>query len=125
VFFGVNPRVNGGKEDESVLAGVAIWADIDNLGTPEAAEEALGELLKCPVRPDAAVYSGNGLHVYVTLKEPVDPASPAWGQYLYALKRYARMTGGDPQCVNPSRILRFPLSFSHKRGRQTLLWLPT
>lgn len=122
-FFGVNPRVRWGQHDKDVLAGVALWADIDGLETIEAAEQSLDGVLRFPLKIDAAVFSGNGLHVYSFLREPIDPAGEDWGCYCRALKAYAKQFGGDSKCVNVSRVLRFPLSWSHKRGRQTLLWL--
>lgn len=123
VFFGVNPRVHGGQDDESVLAGVALWADIDGLGTPEAAEDALAKSLEFPLKVNAAVFSGNGLHLYSVLREPIDPAGEDWSCYCRAIRSYAEQFGGDPKCTNPSRVLRFPGMYSHKRQRDTLLWL--
>jgi hypothetical protein len=124
VFFGVNPRVRGGQEDDDVLACVALWCDIDNLPTPAEAEEKLNWVTDCkPLSVDAAVFSGGGLHLYWVLKEPIDPAGDDYTLYLQALRATSRSYGGDSKCCNSSRVLRFPLSFSHKRGAQTLLWV--
>lgn len=122
VFFMPNPVRRGGQEDADVLAGIAFWADIDNLSEEEA-ERKLEEVLSFPVPIDAAVFSGNGLHIYSFLKEPRDPAGGEWSIYLRGLRAFAKQFGGDKQCVNPGRVLRFPLSYSHKRGVQTLLWM--
>jgi hypothetical protein len=121
VFLGVNPRCRGGQEDNDILSGCALWCDIDNL-SKEQAETRLEQALH-PLAPDAAVFSGGGIHLYWFLKEPVDPASPDWSIYLRSLRAVTKMHGGDPVCTNPSRILRFPLTISHKRGTQTLLWM--
>ncbi len=122
VFFGVNPRCRGGKEDADCLRGCALWCDIDGLGSLEEAEERLDKA-HYPLVPDMAVFSGGGIHLYWVLKEPVDPASADGSIYLRSLRAMTKMHGGDPQCTNISRILRFPLTISHKRGIQTLLWL--
>jgi hypothetical protein len=124
VFFGVNPRVVRGQDDESILSGVALWCDIDNLGSVDAAEAKLEEALAYPLPPDAAVFSGGGVHLYWFLKEAADPADDdAWDRYLRSLRRVCEVHGGDAKCNNPSRVLRFPLTKSHKRGAQTLLWV--
>lgn len=122
-FFMVNPVCRGGQEDKDVMRGVALFADIDNLGTKEAAEARLEEVLTFPIQPDAAVFSGNGLHLYSFLREGFDPAGSDWPIYTRALRSYARQFGGDMKCTNVSRVLRFPLSYSYKRESQTLLWL--
>ncbi len=122
-FFMVNPVCRGGQEDKDVMAGVALFADIDNLRSQEEAEAKLEEVLTFPIQPDAAVFSGNGLHIYSFLKESYDPARMDWGIYLKALRAYAKRFGGDPACTNPSRVLRFPLNYSWKRKCPTLLWL--
>jgi hypothetical protein len=122
VFFGVLPRCRGGTEDGDVVSGCALWCDIDGLATIEEAEARLDAAL-FPLAPDAAVFSGGGIHLYWVLKEPVDPASPDWSIYLRSLRAMTKLHGGDPVCTNPSRILRFPLSLSHKRGLQTQLWM--
>ncbi len=122
-FFMVNPVCRGGQEDKDVMAGVALFADIDGLRGQEEAEAKLEEVLTFPIQPDAAVFSGNGLHLYSFLKERYDPARTDWSIYLKALRAYAKRFGGDPACTNPSRVMRFPLSWSYKRDCQTLLWL--
>lgn len=122
VFFQVNPTIKGGQRDSDVLCGVALWSDIDAIPGPEEAEVRLEEAFQ-PLTPDAALFSGGGLHLYWFLKEPVDQAGDSWSLYLRALRAITKGTGGDTQCMNPSRVLRFPLSYSHKRGQQTRLWL--
>lgn len=124
VFLGVNPRCRFGQDDESVLAGVALWADIDNLPSRDAAEQALESALAHPLPPDAAVFSGGGIHLYWFLKEAADPADvDGWDRYLSSLRRMCDVHGGDAKCCNPSRVLRMPLTRSHKRGVQTLMWV--
>ncbi len=122
VFFGVNPRVRGGQEDRDILSGCALWTDIDGMVSVEEAEARL-EAAQFPLMPDAAVFSGGGLHLYWVLKEPVDPQDADWSIYLRSLRAMTKFHGGDPQCVNPSRVLRFPLTISHKRNVRTLLWM--
>lgn len=124
VFFGVNPRIRNGQEDDDVLYAVALWADIDELGSLEAAEDRLDEVIQFPVPIDAAVFSGGGLHLYSFLKATVDRAEENWTIYKRALRAMARHYGGDKKCVNESRVLRFPGSYSHKRKEQTRLWMP-
>ena len=122
VFFGVLPRCRGGGEDKDVLSCCALWADIDGMVSLEEAEERLAKAL-FPLSPDAAVFSGGGIHLYWVLKEPVDPASPDASLFLRSLRGMAKLHEGDPKCKNLSRVLRFPLTISHKRGAKTLLWL--
>lgn len=123
VFFGVLPRVRGGQEDKDILRGVAAWADIDGLGSEAAAAAKLAEVLTIPLPPDAAIFSGGGLHVYYFMKEPYDPADGDWGLYCKTLKATALMLDGDRKCVNVSRVLRFPGTMSWKRNERVKVWL--
>jgi hypothetical protein len=125
VFFGVNPRSRGGQEDTHVMRGVSAWADIDGLGSEAAAAAKLAEILTghIPIRPDAAVFSGGGLHLYHFMKEPYDPAQDLWPVYCRTLKAAALTYDGDLKCVNVGRVLRFPGTLSHKRGERVKAWL--
>jgi hypothetical protein len=123
VFFGVNPRTRFGQEDKDVLAGVALWADIDDLGSEAAAAERLSVALAGPLHIDAGIFSGGGLHLYHFLKEPIDPADEDWSVYCRSLKATAGWHGGDPKCTNVSRILRFPGTLSYKRNERVRVWL--
>jgi hypothetical protein len=123
VFFGVNPRVRGGLEDKDVLSGVSLWADIDGLSSEAEAAEMLRKVLGQPLKPDAAIFSGGGLHLYFFLKEAFDPASDDWPRYCRGLKATAAQYDGDTKCVNPSRVLRFPGTLSHKRNERVRVWL--
>lgn len=123
VFFGVNPRIRNGQDDDDVLCGVALWADIDGLASFDEAKARLEEALVFPVPIDAAVFSGGGLHLYSFLKVPRDRADEDWPIYKRALRAMSRHYQGDPKCTNESRVLRFPCSYSHKRKVNTSLWL--
>lgn len=123
-FFGVNPRIRCGQEDDDVLSGVALWADIDGLSSFTEAQERLQSILEFPVPIDAAVFSGGGLHLYSFLKVPRDRAEEDWCIYKRALRAMSKHYGGDPKCTNEGRVLRFPCSYSYKRKENTSLWMP-
>lgn len=122
-FFGVNPRVNRGQEDNDCLAGVALWVDVDGLADRGAAEAKLEKVLEHPLAADLAVFTGGGIHVYWILKEPRDPAEDDFPIYLRSLRAMATTFGGDPKVCNLSRVLRVPGCISHKRNCETLLWM--
>lgn len=112
LYFGVALRKNtsgGGKTD--VGCCTAVFADIDFKDIePEAARKLLSEF---PFKPSLIVKSGNGLHVYWLLKEPVQPADfPKLEAINRGMLKYMRAQIG-PQDV--SRILRLPGTLNIKK----------
>lgn len=75
LFFGVATRRD---DTNGTLANCvdlpALFCDLDFKHTPEA--EARRRLSEFPLAPSAAVLSGNGLHVYWMLREPLRLQDP-------------------------------------------------
>jgi len=112
LYFGVALRKNtsgGGKSD--VGCCTAVFADIDFKDIdPEEARKLLSEF---PFKPSIIVKSGNGLHVYWLLKEPVLEADfPKLEAINRGMLKYMRAQVG-PQDV--SRILRLPGTLNIKK----------
>lgn len=112
LYFGVALRKNtsgGGKND--VGCCTAVFADIDFKDIePEEARKLLSEF---PFKPSIIVKSGNGLHVYWLLKEPVVAGDfPKLEAINRGMLKYMRAQIG-PQDV--SRILRLPGTLNIKK----------
>lgn len=136
VYFGVNPRCapipgkRGGAED--VCAVVALYADIDirndaahkKQSLPKDQAEALRFVGQLPFAPTFTIDSGNGLHLYWQLTEPIiieDDASLSaivelsrgWGQYV--CDRANQLYGWELDNVSDlARALRVPGTQNHK-----------
>jgi hypothetical protein len=108
-YWGVLPRVRqSGKAEDCWPVTQTLWADVDSKhldGTKLAALLALG---RSTVPPSILVDSGNGLHAYWLLREPI-----AFGKASEAMKGLATAIGGDHTHDGP-RVLRLPGTSNHK-----------
>lgn len=103
-YFSVLNRDRRGQ----VISGSLVWCDIDNCPDPE-------DLSPLIPSPSAIVQSGHGTHLYWKLSAPVDP-----GVAVRLAKLAAIAYGGDPQVVEPQRVMRLPGSYNNKRNERIL-----
>jgi uncharacterized protein (DUF927 family) len=137
VYFGVGlrkavlPKGRGGIEEVGVLT--ALFADIDiadaaahkSTELPKTAEEALDFLkVDLPIAPSVVINSGNGLHVYWLLDEPLyitnDEEKDSAQALLAGWNRYvnvrAKGRGWKFDSVGElSRVLRVPQTYNRKK----------
>jgi P4 family phage/plasmid primase-like protien len=95
----------------------AVWLDIDcrKLGIPVA--DALKALRTCRLPASIVVKSGNGVHGYWLLKEPVDVTEIGGAdeeQLVGIMKLLAGVFAGDMKCAELARILRLPGTHNSK-----------
>lgn len=123
LFFGVATRRDARSGAlTNCLALPTLFCDLDFKHTREAA--ARRRLSEFPLPPSAVVLSGNGLHVYWMLREPMllqDPAECALAKSL--LRRLARYLGADLVSAEPAHCLRLPGTLNPKYDppRQALI----
>ncbi|MDE3039653.1 MAG: primase alpha helix C-terminal domain-containing protein [Nitrospirota bacterium] len=114
VFFGVATRRDASSGMLHNCAELpAMFCDLDFKHTPEAV--ARERLYEFPLPPSAVVLSGNGLHVYWMLREPLllpDPGECTRAKSL--LRRLAHVLGADLQSAEPAHCLRLPGTLNPK-----------
>ncbi|HLK57242.1 MAG TPA: AAA family ATPase [Chthonomonadaceae bacterium] len=132
VYMGVLPRIGEGKTQADVPYSHWLWADVD--GGAEGVEGAKRLIEAAPLDPPTmAVCSGNGLHVYWRLDEPVSlETEEDRERFKQTLRRLAFTIGGiapgahsDSTSADPARILRVPGTLNWKGERPIpvqLLW---
>lgn len=120
VYVGPNPQrsIRGGGHrgvgtDDDVALARCLFADFDNT-TREAAEAAIKS---CGMPAPSLLIAtrgehGDGWHAYWRLAEPLSDMT-GWRA---CQGRLIGLLGSDPTIKNPSRIMRAPGSFNHKRG---------
>jgi hypothetical protein len=107
VYFGVATRSDDSSGTlENCRELPALFVDID-FGRDEAA--ARDRLANGPLPPTAVVESGNGLHAYWKLREPMDPTASK-----PILRRLAIYFGADLSAAEGARVLRLPNTLNHK-----------
>ena len=110
------------RAQKNAVALKSLFLDIDckdEKGYPDqkSAIAALADFIaksKMP-RPTLVVSSGNGLHVYWTLRQPLSPEE--WRPRAFALAEATKQLGlkADTQCtIDSARILRVPDTFNRK-----------
>lgn len=112
LFFGVATRRNDkGATKEFCNLIATLWTDIDfkDIREPEARKL----LENAPIRPSIIVHSGNGLHCYWPLKEPLDAIAERDIAEGY-LSRLAEYFHGDPAVAHVAAVLRVPGTSNHK-----------
>ena len=113
-FFGPATRLDessGALENCSTLG--VLFADIDFKTTPEV--EARRLLAECPLPPSIIIRSGNGLHVYWLLREPLNLQDPGDCALAYSLLgRLCAFLRADEKVAEPAHILRIPGTLNHK-----------
>jgi len=113
-YFGMALRcdaTSGALDNCSTLS--VVFADIDFKHTPEA--EARRLLAECPLPPSIIVHSGNGLHCYWLLREPLDLQDQKECDMAYSLlRRLCAFLHADPIVAEPAHILRVPGTLNYK-----------
>ena len=89
----------------------ALFVDIDFKDIPEP--DARARLAAFPLLPSLVIASGNGLHVYWLLTEPLDLRTEA-ARVRVLLRRLARRLGADRMAAEPARVLRMPDTYNYK-----------
>lgn len=113
IYMGVRPRKDKIKPGnaENTMPSSWIWADYDNLQGDNAEQKyrALQVRLKGAGVPQPAIVvnSGNGLHSYWKMDEPINEPKDI-------LIRLCELTGADVSCTDNARILRVPGTFNLK-----------
>ena len=96
VFFVVN---YGGQDDESITRINAQFLEMDD-GTFEEQQAKIDEF---PLKPSMIVRTQKSLHVYYFMDSTVKV-----GRFRTIQKQLVKQFGGDPMCVNESRVMRLP-----------------
>jgi len=107
VFFGVAERGTAAKGGAANCTRLfALFADVDFKDTPEAT--AREKLAAFSLPPSITVHSGNGLHCYWLLSQPINLAGDGASRAKALLRNLAHAVGGDLKAAEPARILRLP-----------------
>ena len=103
IYFGANPRKKrGGSKAEDVAIARCLFADFD--GGAEA-EDALARIeIAGKPWPSAVVHSGNGVHLWWRLAEPINDMA-AWTR---CQKKLAGDIQSDPVVSDAPRLMRAP-----------------
>ena len=104
LYWGVATRrsaANGTEANCQYLG--ALFADLDFKDISEA--DARARLQGMPLSPSVVIHSGNGLHCYWLLREPLDVQTDNPRPWLQRLAAYL---GADPACAEPARVFRIP-----------------
>jgi putative DNA primase/helicase len=89
-----------------------LFADIDFKDSCEA--QARQRLTAFALRPNVAVATGGGLHVYWLLDQPFDLQDGGSLKAKALLRALATALGADMKAAEPARILRLPGTLNHK-----------
>lgn len=100
------------RRKTNIAENVFLHADVDAKGIAIDLAEARRRIEALPLPPSIIVNSGNGLHVYWLLNEPVTPDDA----FEATLRQLADLVGGDPSVVDRSRLMRLPGSHNTKDG---------
>lgn len=142
VYFSTCPAKNsaGGKQriNQGMVSMVpSLFMDIDTLqdetkagkNLPATVEAGVAALDHLQHPPSITVCSGNGVHAYWLLEEPLAVDSgPALKRAKGILKGFAQLTAQemgfldlDLGASEPARVLRVPGTFNHKGGKRMLV----
>lgn len=105
IYFGISTRFRQGGKKKDCLRCCVVWVDFDKVKT-------LPDFGKIP--PDMVVDSGNGFHVYWILENPIYVKDGRWKEIEAVNRALSKKFGGDPMCIDVSRILRVPGFDNHK-----------
>lgn len=122
VYAGVSTRrigsPTGSRRD--LCQTPAVWVDIDARKLGLSFGDVIQALETAPLRPSILVDSGNGIHGYWLLKEPLtvdteaDDAFENEERIVAVLKQLAGVFAGDIKCCELARILRLPGTLNSK-----------
>ncbi len=104
VYFVIN---YGGHEDSEIKRINAQFMECDNIPL----EEQLAKIEAFPLEPSLIVKTRKSLHCYWLIK------SPEKKKFRLIQKKLIAYFGGDPACVNESRVFRLRASFTAKKNQ--------
>jgi len=109
IHAGVNPRIAKGKSgDSNVKLARCLFCDFDDLETGDGCgpEEFISIDIFEAGLPEPSLYvnSGNGIHVYWRLDEPLIDLE----KWSHTQKALNDRIGADPAIKNPERLMRIP-----------------
>ena len=114
LYFGVALRKDATSGELKNCATLpTLFADLDYKSFPDGEAGARAALARCPRAPTAIIASGNGLHAYWRLVEPLELPAEADGARAY-LRRLALDLGSDRGSAEPAHVLRLPGTANHK-----------
>jgi len=119
LYFGVATRDGKGGRKSNIINISAVWCDADFKTTPK--ETVTANYSKFPFKASATVRSGNGVHFYWSLKEPVGQDDIAKVEDVN--KRITQALGGDQSATDAAHILRVPGSVNHKYNEKPIVKL--
>lgn len=111
IYFAPATQATEDRKDRSYLSLGALFADFDFKDTPE---DQVRARLTAFLEPSAIVRSGNGLHVYWFLREPLDLRDGGYERAAAILDTLASSLGSDPKAKDPAHILRVPGTLNFK-----------
>jgi len=118
LFFCVGTVKAGSKRNKAnIVETPCLFTDLDPDkidGAPDRGE-MLRQVKRLKYQPSIIVWSGNGLHCYWLLKEPL-PTQENIERIEAALHQLADLVAGDLPVCEVSRVLRLPGSHNSKRG---------
>jgi hypothetical protein len=104
------------RAKENLSEIVCLHADLDFKSIEASPKEIQRKLARFAAPPSIVVHSGNGLHAYWRLREPLLATTDNIARVEAALRRIAYLLAGDPAVCECSRLLRLPGSHNSKRG---------
>jgi hypothetical protein len=108
-YIGVLPRIRAsGKAEDTTPTTSVLWADLDNKHLEGGHMASFLALHRAGLEPSILVDSGNGLHAYWLLREPV-----AFRIASAAMQGLHKVIGSDHVHDAP-RVLRLPGTRNHK-----------
>lgn len=121
LYYGLATRktdLNGKKENCGFLPYLYIDIDCGNEGHKKSnvfhsTDEALQFISKFSIKPTRIIHSGNGLHLYWKLTQPVELNEKNILKVETIMKRLANLYFAD-STSDVSRIFRLPFSFNQK-----------
>ncbi|MET3842069.1 DNA-primase RepB domain-containing protein [Bradyrhizobium sp. OAE829] len=107
------------RKKETIAQTVCLHADIDfkdvDLLGAEPLNDVLRHLARLRMQPSITVSSGNGVHAYWLLTEPLDTQANL-DRIEATLRQLADLVAGDLSVCEVSRVLRLPGSHNTKNG---------
>lgn len=117
-FFCV-ATIDDKRKKENTRETIILHADIDFKNVDMLGDDPLKEVIKqlarLKLQPSAVVFSGNGVHVYWLLSEPLDTQGHMEAIEL-VLRQLADLLAGDLSVCEVSRVMRMPGTFNTKDG---------
>ena len=117
IYYGMNPRRQGGGKKADVTSVNTLWADIDSKHFADGRAGAVAAIASFPLPPTWIIDSGGGLQPSWQLVAPLaltGPDDPLVARVEGLQSRlYARL-GHQDSVQDLSRILRLPETLNHK-----------